>query len=345
MLQDSKIVSKNASRIAYRAQDALPGEETYALSPGDLLSVAQCASRWVAAKGKPRRAAKWHDLLACLHLTPKQTDLRFAFRPATYTTNLLACPACGSASDAKICRKCGQARRAKSVQKDWSGNAEFCAKWTAQAQERNQTIVKPDEHDAAQLALARLAADPAIAQFWEACDFSVWLAATWHDPETGLTLPLRALIAYAPKAKSDFGLALGDFKTPREAGHAAWTRQCFYAGYHVAAALALDIWNQATDEDRRGFYYVLSEVPEPYEPARRQLTNQFLTLGRKTYQRLLGLYAQCLKKRHWPGYDLSGTGDAAWTAVDLEPWMERGVADASAATSAETDNASTSHAE
>jgi len=348
MLHNCSIVTANASPRAYRAQDAKPGESSYSLSPGDLLELGKCPSRFIASEGKPRYpAGKWSEYLACLHLTPTQVDARYAFRPDSYQTQVLTCPACGSTTDAQICRKCGQRRRAKQVQKEWSGNAEHCLKWTERALERNQTIVKTDQRQAADLALKRLLADPAIADFRDQSDCSLWLKGEWHDADTGLQLPVRTLIAYWPKANCNWGRALGDFKTPRDAGHNAWTRTCYYAGYHVRAALALDLFNAATGEDRNAFFYVLSECAEPYEPARRQLTPQFIGLGRKTYHSLLAHYARCLKSQQWPSYDAPAQGPDAWTAVDLEPWMERGLGSAPTAdpNQPEPQNASTNRSE
>ena len=348
MLQNCSIVSKDASLRAYHAQDAKPGEPKFSLSVGDLLEIGKCASRFIASGGSPRHpASKWREFLACLHLTPRQLDLRFAFRPDSYQTQVLTCPACGSVTDAQICRKCHQRRRLKEVQKPWSGSADYCAKWTQRALERNQTIIKTDERTAADQALKRLLADPAIADFRDSSDCSLWLKGQWHDADTGRDIPVRTLIAYWPKPNSTWGRALGDFKTPRDAGHGAWTRLCYYAGYHVRAALALDLFNAATGEDRNAFFFVLSECTEPFEPARRQLTPQFIGLGRKTYQNLLAYYARCLHTQQWPSYDALAEGQDAWTAVDLEPWMERGVGSAPAAglNQPEPQDLPTSHAE
>lgn len=329
MFEHCQIVTKDASLRAYAAQNALPGEEQFVLSAGDLLEFSRCPSRWIAGKGKPRRPRyRFSELLECLHLTPHQLDARFAFRPDTYAIQVLTCPACGSVTDAAVCRKCKQRRRLKEVQKTWSGNAEHCAKWQARADERNQTVIRSDERKAADDALRRLTEDRAIAEFRDASQCQLWVRGQWRDADTGLSIVLRALIAYWPKSNSNWGLALGGFKTPRDAGHGLWTRSCYYAGYHVHAALALDLYNHATGEDRDAFYFVLSECYEPYEPARRQLSRQFLGLGRKTYQNLLRQYANCLKTRTWPSYDLNIEGHNAWTTVDLEPWMEQGKVDA-----------------
>ncbi len=126
----------------------------------------------------------------------------------TYVAKALTCPACGSVTDAAICRKCNQRRRLKEDTQPWSLKPEYCAKWQALADERNQ-------------------------------------------------------------------------------------------------------------------------------PARRQLSSQFIALGRKTYQGLLSQYARCLKHQVWPGYDLDEKGDEIWPVVDLKPWMEQGRADTATPPTAE----------
>jgi len=184
--------------------------------------------------------------------------------------------------------------------------------------------------------LALLAERP-IAEFADASQTQVWVAGQWRDQDTNLVIPLRALVAYVPSGSGHYARALGAFRTPREAGHGAWTRVCYFGGYHLHAALALDLYNHAADEDRLEFYFVLSESMPPYEPARRQLSPQFIALGRKTYQNLLSRYARCLKHNIWPGYDLDEKGDEIWSVVDLEPWMEQGKADTAAPATTEPD--------
>jgi len=330
MFGECKIVTTHASPRAYRAQDAVPGDFSYRMSAGSFTEFKRCPRRWIAAKGEPRRPAdKWRELLECLLLTPRQTDMRFAFRPATYVAKVLTCPACGSVTDAAICRRCNQRRRPKEEVKPWSAKAEYCAKWQAQAEERNQTTVKAEDMDAAKLAVDRLLGEREIAEFGDGSQLQVWVQGEWRDQDTKLVIPLRALIGYCPNGNGHYARALGAFRTPRDAGHGMWARTCYFGAYHVYAALALDLYNHATDEDRNEFYFVLSESLPPYEPARRQLSSQFIGLGRKTYHGLLSQYARCLKHNVWPGYDLNEKGDEIWSVVDLEPWMEQGKVDAS----------------
>ena len=143
--------------------------------------------------------------------------------------------------------------------------------------------------------------------------------------------PARLLRRPGGRARADARTGAGTGTRPAagtDAGHGPWTRAAYYAGYHLRAALALDLWNHARDEDRSDFYYVLSESQPPYEPARRQLSRPFIALGRKSYQSLLARYARCLKHGLWPGYDLDSEGAETWTPVDIEPWMEQSRVDA-----------------
>jgi hypothetical protein len=329
MFKNCLLVTTEAYPDQYRGQDAKPGEPGFVLSGSDLLEFAKCPSRWVAAQGELRRVpGKWRSLLECLHLTPHQHDKRFAVRPDAYTVTLNKCPVCKSASAAAICRKCGQRRRPEVVQKPWAAAADYCAKWQEAQDKKRLTTVRTEERHSADAALARLAADPAIAEFRDASKCQLWVRGDWLDDATGLQIPLRALIGYWPAKASPWGDGLGFFRTPRDAGHGSWTRACYYAGYHTRAALALDLYNVAADDERRQAYFVLSEAGPPHEPARRQLAKELIALGRKSYQALIRQYAQCLKTRTWPTYDLNAAGPEAWTVVGLEPWMESGYVDA-----------------
>jgi hypothetical protein len=320
MFKNCRIVCKEAERTQYHAQDARPGEAAFVMSAGALLEFARCPSRWITAAGEMRRPpSRWRALLESLHLLPKRFDERFIVRPDTYAALVNKCPACKSVTEAAICRKCGQRRRKEQVSKPWSANAEYCAMWQAAAEKKKLTVIKAEDRTAADQALQRLDTDPTIADFRAESDTMLWVTGEWQDVDTGLRLPLRSLIAYWPRANSTWGNALGGFKTPRDAGHAAWTRQCYAGGSHVSAALALDLYRNATDEDRDSFYYVLSEQGKPFEPGRRQLSHLFLNLGRKTYQSLLGQYAKCLKSKVWPAYDLAGPGPQAWSVVEIQP--------------------------
>jgi hypothetical protein len=124
-----------------------------------------------------------------------------------------------------------------------------------------------------------------------------------------------------PRADTEFSSCLGDLKSTRSAALIPWARHCYDMGYYIQAAFNTDLYVAATGEDRNTFCFILSENYEPFEPARRMLSQDFLTLGRAEYRRLLGLYAKCLKSNHWPSYDDTDEAIQGWSVVEAEPWM------------------------
>ncbi len=325
MFQNGKIVCVSADPANYRSQDSKPGESQFVVSCGTLLDFWECPSRWIAGYERPGGSAKkWRRMLETLHMRAERFPELFAVRPDTYQVAVNKCPSCGSVSEAEVCRKCGLRRRRDLAQRPWAGGADYCKKWTEQAEKRNQTVVRTEEHQGAQAAAERLMKDPVIKNWRGASEVHVWVAGEWHDAETGLTIPVRTLIPYVPKEGTEWDYALGSLKVTRAAVENLWRRQAFYANYHVRAAWSLDLWNSATGDSRNEWYVVVSEAMEPYETARRALGPMFLELGRRTFNTMLARYCQCLAGKIWPSYDLGKEGKEAWTVVETEPWMHQG---------------------
>ncbi len=325
MFTNAKLVTTNANVDNYHAQDAKPGEEAFVMSPGALRDFSSCPARWVAGYRRPEGpSSKFRGIFLTHALAPDRFARTYALRPDTYQARVLKCPECGSESDAKQCRKCGLSRVSQVVEKPWSGAADYCRKWTEQAEQREQKIIRQEDNAAARGALARLSLDPAIKQYREDSDVLAWFAAEWKDADTGLVIPCRALISFLPRDGTPNDNSIAAVKITRDASHTPWRRQAYYGLYHVQAAWTLDIFAAATGAPRSLFYFVVVETMDPWEPARRQLTPTFIQLGRRTYERALKAYATCLATRTWPSYDLATTGPDAWTPVETEPWMHQG---------------------
>ncbi len=324
MFTHGRLVCKGADIENYHTQDSKPGEPEYVLSCGSLTDFAACPARWIAGyKHGDGTNKKWRQLLLCRHLTPSRYEQRYAVRPDNYEARVLRCPGCNSDSEAKICRKCGLTRHSTLVQKPWAGGADYCKKWMANVEQKKQIVVKLEDALASATAVERLDADPAIKQLRDDSDILVWLTGRWKDPDTGLSVPVRTLIPYAPKEGSVYDYALAALKTTPDASHGAWRRVCYYSHSHVRAAWCLDLWLAATGHARSEFLFVISEGVEPFEPARRSLSPTFLQLGRRTYETILAAYCKCLATGVWPSYDVLADGKDAWTTVETEPWMHQ----------------------
>lgn len=322
MFTNAKIAATSTNPLDYVRQNGERGTPAFEMSSSGLRGFGSCPSRWMAGYEQPDSEAKeWGRLLDCISLTPDQFGNRYAVEPETYTETGMKCPVCESVTDSKKCAKCKTERIAVEVVKPWRYGATVTEAWRAAKIAEGREVVSRTDSGNANVAASRLGADEIAKAFSDASDKQVWLSATWTDTDTGLAIPVKCLIDYAPRLDTEFAKCLGDLKSTRNASLLPWQRWCFSAGYHVQAAFDLDMYVAATGEDRNTWCFILQENFPPWEPARRMLSQDFLTLGRGEYQRLLANYCQCLKSGKWPNYDEHDEAIQGWSLVDAEPFM------------------------
>lgn len=302
MFRNCKIAGVGINSETYHKQEAKRCTPEFIMSPSSLKAFMECASRYKAGYQPPDTEAKdWGSLLDTLLLTPKQFEARYSIKPATYPDS-----------------KTGEA-------KPWNGNATFCKEWIAEQADR-QIVSGSDVFEAHQ-AIRRLMADETIAAFHDASEKQVHITGEWYDKATGLVIPVQCLIDYVPKGDSEFQKSLGDLKSTRNAGLRPFQRWCYSAQYHTQGAFDLDLFDMATRKDendkysgqgRDGWIFIVQENYPPYEVGRRLLSQEFVQIGRQTYQHALQRYARCLKTGIWSGYD----AEEEFSLISPEPWQE-----------------------
>lgn len=281
----------------YHTQTAARGTPEFFISPSSLKTFAECPARWKAGYAPPESDAKdWGSLLDCALLTPNDMGKRFACKPKTY-------PADGKKGEPP-------------TEKPFNANSTWCKEWMAK--QGDLQIVSHSELDAVENAVKRLLADETIATYHAASEKQVHVAGEWLDKNTGLIIPVQCLIDFVPRKDSEFQKSLGDLKSTRNAGQHAFGRWCYTAGYHIQAAFDLALFTAATGEDRTDWIFIVQENYAPFETGRRLLSQDFLDIGRQTFQHALGRYARCLKTGDWVGYDPA----EEFSLVAPEPWME-----------------------
>jgi hypothetical protein len=120
-----------------------------------------------------------------------------------------------------------------------------------------------------------------------------------------LVIPVQCLIDFVPdKSNATWGRALANFKTARCGDPNTFGRVIDDLGYDSSAALEMDLYTSATDEDRTDFIIPIQENTAPYHctspiPA---LSAEFLAFGRVKYTIALREYAECLATGRWPSY-------------------------------------------
>jgi hypothetical protein len=291
--QNCKIVGVGVNSEKYHAQKGERGTKEFIMSHSSLKEFAGCPSRWRAGYSSPDSDAKdFGNLLDCILLTPEQFKPRFAVKPSTYKDS-----------------KTGE-------DKPWNGNSNVCKEWLAD--HADKSVISNSELTNAQSAVKRLMDDETIAAYLHASDKQVHVIGEWLDEKTGLIIPVQCLIDSVPRKDSEFQKSLGDLKTTRNAGQRVFGRWCYQAGYHVQAAFYLALYTAATGEDRTDWIFILSENYSPFETGRRLLSQDFLEIGKQTFQHSLGRYARCLKTGEWAGYDPS----EEFSLIIPEPFME-----------------------
>lgn len=292
-LKNCKIVGSGVNSEAYHAQDAQRGTLAFKMSPSSLKLFAECPSRFKAGYEPPASESKdWGNLIDCAFLTPTAMTERFSCKPKTYPDTKTGDP------------------------KPFNANSTWCKNWIAD--QGGRQIVSHDELDAVETAVKRLMSDDTIAAFHSASDKQVHVSGEWHDKATGLVVPVQCLIDFVPRKDSEFQKALGDLKSTRNAGQRPFSRWCYTAGYHIQAAFDIDLYIAATGEDRTDWIFILQENYSPYETGRRLMSQDFIGIGRQTYENALSRYAKCIKSGTWTGYDPS----EEFSLVSPEPYME-----------------------
>jgi hypothetical protein len=136
------------------------------------------------------------------------------------------------------------------------------------------------------------------------------VTAIHRDSETGLWLKVRP--DYLTPA-----LAV-NLKTCRDNGKDAFTRQSWSLGYHIGAAMSMDVLRALGRDVPYAFLTV--ETEPPYIPAVRVLSDELIQAGRLIYRRALRRWADCLSSGRWPGYadDVETLHPTGWMSKEIE---------------------------
>jgi hypothetical protein len=292
---NAKIIGQDVKNADYIRTDLKRGDLAYPMSRSELCLFAECPLKWIGGyRNKASAEMLWGSLVDWLALTPDDFSREWAIQPETY-------PA------------------AKGEIKPWSNNATYCRQWRKEQAGKRIT-------DAETLREVETAVHTLKASFnaiLSDCKRQVLVTAEYHDERTDITIPVKGLIDIVPNG--EFARSLMDLKTLRSAKLRDWQRGVFEFGYHIQAAMYLDLWNAATGEQRDEFRHLLQENEWPYVTARRYLSVEFLDLGRTKYQNALSDYCRCLKTGIWPDYDTAESNLVmqidGWTITQPETWM------------------------
>src|SRR4029077_16452967 len=122
--KNCKIAGRNVNSNEYHALKTVPrGDPQFVMSPSAINLFASIPpSKWIKGYERKDTAAKvWGNVIDTRLLTPDQFDKKYIAAPEFYTSTMMVCPYCKSESVSSMsCRKCGEIREEKTVQKPWN---------------------------------------------------------------------------------------------------------------------------------------------------------------------------------------------------------------------------------
>ena len=282
-LTNGKIIKTDCPIKEYL--DSKGDENQPILSRGDLCEISTCPARWQKGYQEPDRrvpAVEFGSLFDCLLLQPERFDEYYMTAPTEYTNS-------------------------KKQVVPWTWKSSTCRDWREEQEFKGFLVCSDEDLLDAAAAVKALREHPDLGKqtcrLLKQSQHQVFVISEYHDENTGLVVPVKCLTDIVPDVSDgEFGKSLFDLKTARSAHPAAWTKAVFEGDYHVQAAINLDCHNAIAGSDRCDFRHLIVENFAPWEPARRFITQEFITLGRLKYLKALQTYCQCVESGRWPTY-------------------------------------------
>lgn len=302
-LKECRLIGPTHDTSAYfsAVQEHERGDANRVMTRSDLVEFTRCPQRWHNGyRDDVTDEMDWGSLIDCMVLTPDQFDERYVVCPPTYPPD----------------------------NKPWTRRATYCKEW--EDRQAGKTVLKPEQELKAREAVHVLHSDPDAAALISCSQTQVWVVGTFVC-EYG-EVPIQCLIDLVPdKADDQFGKTLADLKTTTNAEEHTWRKAVFTRGYDIQAALSMDLYTEATGEDRTDWRHLIQENFPPYQLGFRLLSNggsdpsltdlpAYVNLGRMRYISGLTTYAKCLKEDYWHGYEV-GPRIGRWSLCEPEPWM------------------------
>ncbi len=287
--QNAKIIGSNVSQSVYRACGHSRGHGDFIMSRGELMSFSENPRKWLAGwQREDTESTDWGSLVDSLILSPQAFGDSYAVAPKTYTDK-------------------------KGEEKPWNWNANVCDEW--KQQQSGKVVIKSNQLEDAKQAEKKVVAS-AVWHLIMSSEKQVMVTADYIDPETGIKVPLKALIDLVPNVKDTiWGKTLADFKTCASARPDLFEKSIFKCNYDAQAALYNDMYVAATGEDRTDWVFVAQENSEPYEVAdpMPSLSTEFMDIGRSKIAFALKYYCRCLAANEWPSYSIGNRLDFGLT--------------------------------
>lgn len=145
---------------------------------------------------------------------------------------------------------------------------------------------------------------------------------TMRDPETGVWLKARPDALPHEPGRMPFSVQI---KTTQDASPSAFSKSVWNYGYHLGAAIEIDMLSHLGWHDAPGYLLIAVEKEPPFAVSLLRLSDEAIAWGRHQYRRALRRFADCLATGKWPAYaeDVTEIHLPEWAARGLERELDR----------------------
>ncbi len=157
-----------------------------------------------------------------------------------------------------------------------------------------RAIVEEDEIKGIKAMAAAILAEPASGKIINA-DGKVEQSFFWYDDT------FRVEVKCRPDYYRDDGIIL-DLKTCADASEYEFQRSAVNYGYDLQAYMQIEGIERVTGKRPADYVFMCVEKAPPYCVAFYSATPEFIACGEARYNKLMAVYAACIKANLWPGY-------------------------------------------
>lgn len=187
---------------------------------------------------------------------------------------------------------------------DWHMGAAVCKQWV-KAQEKAGFITMPRKAkkgcpgwDELLLMVKSISTHPMVRPWLEDTQsiFESSVIGSWVSP---FRIMMRSRVDLAPGGEP----FLADCKFTRDPSPEGFPYHIADRGYHIQAALTLDLWNAWRPKDQRtGWRLIAVGQKAPHLTVVHELDEEFIEAGRKAYQKLIHRFEFCYRTGIWAGH-------------------------------------------
>ena len=305
---DVTIEGEGVSPNDYQDNTTQRGDPDFVMSRTSLLDFADNPHKWLSGESdEGSESTEWGDIVDVLLLIPTQFPSLYAVQPEKYPTKGMECPKCKTVTKAKSCKECGVNRVEITIEKDWDNNSTYCSDWRDRQTAAGKRIIKNVMLQSAKRAVKVMESNENAMELINCSKRQVMITGLYHDPETGLVIPVKCMLDLVPNVKHPrWGKTLADLKTSVTVNPPLLEKTIFNYGYDAQGELYRTLYMLATKEDRPDWVIVAQENKPPYEVADPLplLGTNFLDIGRSKIAFALKYYARCLHTNNFPSYSV-----------------------------------------